>query len=399
MGEMTLQGYLAMVKEGYEVDQILHARKFEKGTESYNKVKYNRKCVTLNFLYDDYKKNDNIIESTGVMMLDFDLPDFDISIIDDSYLLFYHKSFGGKGYTVGVRVTYINQENFKEAYLRIANILGVGHLYDKNAVKMTQYTVLSYDPELYYNKHAVIFSGKNYASKYLSNSYKSNTLSIEYHSTYTGDIRFNNGQEYTVEGQDFVSDFTNGYNYINCTLPFNYKIKEGGRRMYLFKYATNFVSLNSTVDKATVNKILYKINRYHMVEPLPTEELKQVVNSVFKYHERGILKPVYSKKRKIIFNTKSYLTKHQKQKIVGQEISKHWKSVGEDKIYNVIECWDFENLGKITQKKIYLNHEVSKSCVKKYYRILKEYIKELNIDWSIKSKKVGTSTLVIIKKR
>lgn len=48
------------------------------------------------------------------------------------------------------------------------------------------------------------------------------------------------------------------------------------------------------------------------------------------------------------------------------------------KLNAIIENWDFEKLGKITQISIVKNHPISKKTVEKYYKIFIEYIKITN---------------------
>ena len=53
------------------------------------------------------------------------------------------------------------------------------------------------------------------------------------------------------------------------------------------------------------------------------------------------------------------------------------------KIQNILDCWDFEKLGKITQQSIYKNHNVSKKTVEKYYKEYKKEIENLNNIWKL----------------
>jgi group I intron endonuclease len=63
---------------------------------------------------------------------------------------------------------------------------------------------------------------------------------------------------------------------------------------------------------------------------------------------------------------------------IRQLISKKKTSDSKQKIYNIIENWDFQLYGKITSTKIYNNFPISSKTVEKYYKEFKEYIAELN---------------------
>jgi hypothetical protein len=48
------------------------------------------------------------------------------------------------------------------------------------------------------------------------------------------------------------------------------------------------------------------------------------------------------------------------------------------KLYNIIEQWDFDIYGKISIRKISNNFPISKKTVAKYWSEFKEYVNELN---------------------
>jgi hypothetical protein len=60
------------------------------------------------------------------------------------------------------------------------------------------------------------------------------------------------------------------------------------------------------------------------------------------------------------------------------ELCKRWSDISTSKLYSIIEAWDFEKMGLISQPKIYNNHGISKKTVEKYWKHFKEYVAELN---------------------
>lgn len=92
--------------------------------------------------------------------------------------------------------------------------------------------------------------------------------------------------------------------------------------------------------------------------------------------------PIYfNKKRKIIFDSKCRLSGDDKRAIVINELAKMKSDNSKQKIYEIIEDWDFEMFGKITQAKIYNNFKISSKTVEKYWVEFKEYVRELNDDY------------------
>jgi hypothetical protein len=113
--------------------------------------------------------------------------------------------------------------------------------------------------------------------------------------------------------------------------------------------------------------------------PLEKNEILHIIQSVFKYLRVGSLNPIYhKKKRKIVFNPDARLSKEEKLEICRQEIAQHRRGLSEQKLYDIIENWDFKQYGKITQRAIFLNHPVSKKTVGKYWNVLRDLVDEVN---------------------
>ena len=63
----------------------------------------------------------------------------------------------GNGWSLIVKVDGLTPDNFKPSYFHICNELTIEDYIDLNAVKPTQYNVLSYDPNIYVNDEPFIF--------------------------------------------------------------------------------------------------------------------------------------------------------------------------------------------------------------------------------------------------
>lgn len=131
------------------------------GELDYNKTKESLPCVTYNFLFDGYKKDNNIISSTGYLYIDVDDDTFDISSINYDKIFAYYKSFGGKGYAIIVKIDGLNLANFKSTYSYVVDDLGIDKFIDIQAIKASQFNVLSYDKDIFVNENSYVFKAVN----------------------------------------------------------------------------------------------------------------------------------------------------------------------------------------------------------------------------------------------
>lgn len=378
----SVYDWLNLVKQSQHSETITKARQ---GELDYNTVKQNLPCVTFNFLYDGYKKDSNIIGSTGLLYIDIDSPDFDINTLDKEKVFSFYHSFGGKGYAIIVRVDGLTKGNFKSTYLYITDSLGITDYIDKNAIKASQYNVLSFDSNIYINSNPHVFKAINFAPLSIEPSVEPRAYTPSGGAFYSGRIRFDNIDEIEVIG-DYVVNW-DGYEIIKCYIPFE-KVKSN-RNKFLLSYCANLVYLNPTLPKSASFKILSRVNQFGCETPVDSKHIRRVVDSVYKYHEEGTLKPhVFYKKRKIIFNKSLNLSRKEKFEIFRKENSKRLAEASSKKLYDIIEGWDFEKFGKISQRKIYPNFPISKKTVEKYYPDFKDYIKQLNSEFkSLKTNK------------
>ena len=110
-----------------------------------------------NFNFNGYKNKSNITTPTGLMYIDIDAPDFKIKNINKSDIFAYYKSFGGKGYSIVVRVDNLTESNFNETYAYICSKLNISDYVDLGAKKTTQFNVVSYDEGMHLNTNSKIF--------------------------------------------------------------------------------------------------------------------------------------------------------------------------------------------------------------------------------------------------
>ncbi|MCB0744096.1 MAG: hypothetical protein KDC67_09340 [Ignavibacteriae bacterium] len=136
-----------------EYKYIEKARSFGKGTDEYDTLKRNKiPCAIINFEHDKYVKRSTLLKPTGYMYLDIDDEcdlDFDLN-----YVHAYWRSLSNNGYSVVLKVKGLNDNHLKESYRYVGDLLDVG--YDKAAISKDRVTVLSYDPNAYFNNDSVV---------------------------------------------------------------------------------------------------------------------------------------------------------------------------------------------------------------------------------------------------
>ena len=360
-----------LIKHSPYSEKITQARN---GELDYDSIKESIPCVTYNFLFNQYKTDANIINGTGLMYIDIDDPRFNISTIDKQKVHSYYRSFGGNGYAIIVQVSGLTLNDYRATYNYITNDLGVFEYADKGAVKASQYNVLSYDSNIYYNKDSFVYSPiKAPQSSVIERGEKAYT--IDGGAKEFVQLRFDNLDEVDIEGEYTVN--WDGIQYIKCFIPM--KKIEKNRNAFLLSYCNNLVYLNPNISESTTIDVMRSVNKVACAVPVSEAQLLRVIKSIHKYKHDGSLKPIYFKKlRKIVFNKASKLTREEKLMICVAENAKRKSFNTQKKMYSIIEMWDFEIYGNISQRKMYDNFSISKKTVEKYWKQFKPFIEEVN---------------------
>jgi hypothetical protein len=122
------------------------------------------------------------------------------------------------------------------------------------------------------------------------------------------------------------------------------------------------------------------VNKVACIEPLPDQEIGKIAGSVIKKNKEETLKPIVSL-RKIVFNPEVGYSAEEKRDIVLQLCNEKRSGEVKQKLYEIIENWDWQ-MGKISQRKIIANNSIAKKTVEKYWFEFKEHVKELNNRYS-----------------
>jgi hypothetical protein len=360
-------------KSGQTTSEIIKVRELGKANPNYQVEKTNLPTVRFNFLFDKKANNNNIIKSTGLIYIDVD----DCEVIDLSNQLIYAawKSVSNCGYGILVKVDGLTLDNFSSTYISIANQLGLNA--DKGAKKATQQTILSYDPELYYNPNSIIFEAIN--EKVSSSSIQKEERLIGVDDTFSDKLRFNNINDYFTgenEDKDYIVFEGDKQTIIAPYLP--YRIQEGKRNITLYFHLTQYAQLNPSIGSGVMIKLAEKIVSHFEGEEYSEGKIRSIVNSVLTKRENGELELFYNQERRILFNPNKQITKLQKQKIVGQIMGQMKREKTSQEIYDVIENWNFNLDGKITQQGIAEKSEKGIATIKRYWSEFKDYVKMQN---------------------
>jgi hypothetical protein len=384
---ITIPDYVEQVRSGLMVEDILLARQHGKG-KLYDRIKQRRPCVSINFKFNGYKNNENIQDSTGLLYFDIDGMGLDeLYSLDLSKIYVAHKSFGGKGTCLIVKASGITQENFKVVYQDIATKLGISDIMDTNAIKMVQSTVLSYDPDIYFNENSIVFDEKVSFRGELKReeniSPRNDTfLKPKYHTA----PRNSNAADLVPENLEYMV-FPEGIMTAQVIIPRN--IKEGSRTNVLLAELNNLVVLNPWLNYAQVLEKAYMIHNINTDDRLSPKEVQNAVDSIFRYKIEGTLRPINNKIRKVIFKSVSALSREEKIGIVNIEVGKIRTDVTKKKISEAVEGWNCKT--KITAKVVAQKINMSPATVKRHWSGVKELVKSQNA--KLKTGQVTTSSL------
>ena len=266
------------------LEQVEYARTLERRSEEYKTIKIHKlPAVTINFNFSDgYITGKNVAEPTGYLYIDVDnMTEQDLEI-NTTYVCAYWRSLSNTGLTLVVKVDGLTPDNFKIATQEIANALYIP--FDPQAVSIDRLTVLSYDPNAYYNDNVEVFPvAEMIPVEIVQDSTAVDTEKSTHYNTINYNslgydcngykLRFNNLDE-LLQAYDIVYDEHGFYDlgrnnklkYAQVFVPFK-KVTEGNRENILKSITYQLVALNKDVDKKILLKYLYSINDGKMNPP------------------------------------------------------------------------------------------------------------------------------------
>lgn len=378
---ISIETYVNHIQNGFSQSDVLRARVYGKGSPLYDRIKENQPCVTLNFLFEGQKSDATIASPTGLLYFDID-DTSKLPALDNSKIYIQHASFGGLGKSIIVQASGITKENFKDSYKSIASELGIADCMDINAIKKTQYTVLSYDPNIIFNPNSFVFTATENPS-FSSNMYPSQNLTLNDRKITPEQpripFRMTNASDFVNPNEDYQV-FPEGLETAKIILPKN--TPKGMRTKKLMAITHQYVALNPQKDFDSIFQMISGVNVYFTNEPLTEKEVYGIVKSIFKYKEDGTLKPINNKVRKVVFSDKCKLSKEEKVTIVNKEVGKMRVECTKQKIHDAIVNWNHSE--KITSERIAIEIGMGIATVGRYWPEFKELAIKVNFSRNIK---------------
>ena len=385
--QITFNSWLDLIKTGDHdyINNILSARKVGKGSEEYDKLKISVPVANYNFIFGKKRENKYLLRPTGLLYLDIDKASFDINSLNKQLIYAYWKSFGGNGYGLVVRVEGLNYDNFNDTYQSILDKLGIEKAYDKNAKKANQGNVLSYDPNLYFNKDSYVFNSINNNGKKVSNGItKKKGEGVTPDETFFPDdnkkIRYNNIEDYFTEkykGEKYRVLEDDEQMIATIYIPWYSKV--GNRNNNMYTFGCQVIGLNpGLIHRRFMGLMNYANSKLQL--PLGYKEIDGIIKSIWKKYLAGEVTLYLNKKRRILFNPEFNLSGGERRKLTNKVLGKIKSDKTKQSIYDCVEKWDFDGDGKITAKAISIKINKSEGTVKRYWKHFKEFVRDLNIE-------------------
>jgi hypothetical protein len=358
-----------------EVKHIIRARKLEKGSAEYRQIKTDEiPCTTINFTHSGYIRSSTITDPTGYMFLDVD--DDTLGDVDMNYVAAYWRSLSNHGYSVIVKVSGLSANNLKQSYRQVGELLDIA--YDKAAISKDRLTVLSYDSEAYFStdyKEVELFQEKkthfNTIKNTLSLGYQCNGSFLRYDNLDETIAKLNFEISYDGDG---VFDFgkENKLKYSKCHIPFR-KIKKGKRNTVLSSIIHQLIALNPSYNKEHLHALTHAVNSSRMDPPLSNKEVQAKFE--YKYIQRNSLKPILNATRRFLYDPEKRLTTSEKSRYNAKRMAQDKVNKTKEQIKEVLLNWDYDQLGKITNKKVASQSGLNIKTVNKYCKSIKNDIK------------------------
>ena len=354
------------------------ARQYERKSKEQDEIKAIMPCFTSAFQFNGYINNKNATVPTGYLYIDVD--NVESIELDHPSVVFYCKSFSGKGYTIIVGVVGVTKENIKAVTLQVASELDIK--VDEAAISIDRLTVVSYDLGAYYNANHTYFL---FIDSKLNNPHYNNISNITYCNEYNGgETRFDNISDF-IDNIDFEGEVMKDFGkdkieYFKISFPF--KDVEVGWRNKTLNYICYYLkALNPQISKNECFSLLNSVNVNKLKPPLEDNDLNEIIDSVFRITEFKI-KP--NSKRRFIYNPDYKLTTTEKRRINIYRIHECNRNNTLESLNQFIDSWDFILRGKITQHSLSDCSGHNIKTIEKHYKSLKTKIKDKNLAYKNK---------------
>lgn len=165
--DLTLDNYIGMVQHGTNQDLVIQGRllKQQGKKKDYTELKSKSKVITGSAVFESGKSKaaNNIKALNNLIVIDIDTDVSDEQyheLKNDKYTFVIHRSFGGDGYCIFVK---IDSNRFEDSFDGLAeyyyNTFNIS--IDQSCKNKNRLRFLSYDPDIHKNDKSVKFTPKN----------------------------------------------------------------------------------------------------------------------------------------------------------------------------------------------------------------------------------------------
>lgn len=387
--------------------KVLLTHKYVNGekNDDYTQIKETLPAVCYNATFRGTKSNKNIEQITNLMFLEID----DLESKQDAeeykqelikkykWIVACYRSLSGLGLHLVIAVDHINDpDDYKYKYEYISDQYFNSQL-DANAKRLTQYTILPFDINIYINENPSILQVDKELKEYQKSASTENNKDKIITSTCTftsGDLNnemniaardhgllFKQNHNFVWDDPDVPIYIPNGLDVIEINMfpLFQYKVSEGNRNNTIGKLSMKLIYLNPEQHfHDEILKFVVKMNRRICSPPLTYKEVKNSFEANWKKHLNGDL-DVSScfTKRRFFWSPICTLLGKQKRAIAAQYFQGNRKQQSLQKIQYAIEDI-FSEGQKIKQKDVVERSGLSPRTVKNYWEQFKEMVDEMN---------------------
>lgn len=339
--DIDITNYIDIIKNGKYQDLVLTARAVKKNDARYKELKNQMPVITGSAIMNQGSKTEsNILELNGLIVIDID-EEVDLKLLnkinDDKYTFLSHRSFGGDGLCVFIK---INPNKFLESFNEIGQYYwdNFNIMIDQSCKNKNRLRFLSYDPYIYQNEKAIKFISKSKIVKPKKQEFvfvqddfsavidkvKNIDLCQDDYKRYC-DIGFAIGSKFGLSGLDYFKAICqNGSKYNERDIEKHYKnfckpgnitigtfyhyVKEEGIEVYseLTKKTIATVALQKTQGKPTIESVKKHVTEVLKLDEPSNELIENIINSKIDFQVDSEESEVNQLKNFIIENYNPY---------------------------------------------------------------------------------------------
>lgn len=330
--KIDLEQLIAHIKSHPKKSKILELRKVKYKSPEYDVIKSELASITPHGTFSDSKKT-GLEDLSGYLYFDIDgfasteVLNETIKTLNNTYqITFICKSCGGRGLAFLLKVNGITKDNFEKTHTFIRNeFKKEGYDIDQAAGGLIRKWIVSYDPNVIYNKNAEYkvdqeayekFESENTGTYKKVNKTVSNLdddlesdiipfaplcSSIKIESEYKGEIVGN----FAIEEMEYYR------------ILYPQIINDGAKRRTYTRIVNALYYLNEEITQQQVYSYIYYVNRTAN-PPMNAYKLKELVTYLCKsIQETGVVN-LKTRKKRIHFNASSNLSKREKQSMAAK---------------------------------------------------------------------------------